>query len=143
MGSPIYELFVGAMIEERQVACVFQRRPRVFSIIILGHTDEEERALAWQTGGESSRRLPPGGAWRNVKLAEVSDVRLLDSKLRRGTRKAGEQYWVTEVDLDVNPDSPYRPRRQLEELRRGKRASPAARRRPNGATAIPARRRRR
>jgi hypothetical protein len=118
MGSPIYELFVRAMIEERQVSCVFRERHRVFSIIILGHTDGEERALAWQTGGESSGRLPPGGAWRNVTLSEVTDARLLDSKLRQGTRKSGEQRWVADVDLDVNPDSPYRPRRQLEDLRR-------------------------
>ena len=34
----------------------------MLSIIILGHTDDEERALTWQTGGESSGRLPPGGA---------------------------------------------------------------------------------
>ena len=120
MGSPVYELFVRAMIEERQVACVFKRRPRVLSLIILGHTGGEERALAWQTGGESSGPLPPGGAWRNVTLAEVTDARLLDSKLRRGTRRSGEQRWVTDVDLDVNPDSPYQPRRQLDELRRGR-----------------------
>ena len=120
MYSPIYELFVRAMIEERQVACVFKRRPRVLSIIILGHTNGEERALAWQTGGESSKPLPPGGAWRAVTLAEVTDARLLDSKLRRGTRKSGEQRWVTDVDLDVNPDSPYHPRRQLDELGRGR-----------------------
>jgi hypothetical protein len=118
MGSPIYELFVGAMIEERQVACLFKRRPRLLSIIILGHTNGEERALAWQTGGESSGRLPPGGAWRNVTLSEVTDARLLDSKARRGTRKSGKQLWVSDVDLDVNPDSPYHPRRQLDDLRR-------------------------
>jgi hypothetical protein len=118
MGSPIYELFVRAMMEEKQVACVFKRRPRVFSIIILGHTDGEERALTWQTGGESTKPLPPGGAWRNVTLSEVTDVRLLDSRLRRGTRKTGEQRWIADVDLDVNPDSPYHPRRRLDDLRR-------------------------
>ena len=110
MGSPIYELFVRAMIEEKQVACVFKRRPRVLSIIILGHTDGEERALAWQTAGDSTGWLP---GWRNVTLSVVADARLLDSKLRRGTRKSGEQRWVAEVDLDVNPDSPYHPRRSI------------------------------
>ena len=120
MDSPIYELFVRAMIEEKQVACVFKRRPRVLSIIILGHTDGEERALTWQTGGESSKPLPPGGAWRAVTLAEVTDVNLLDSKLRRGTRKSGAQRWVADVDLDVNPDSPYHPRRQIEDLRQAR-----------------------
>ena len=118
MASSTYELFVKAMVEEKQVSCVFKRSPRVLSVIMLGHTDEEERALTWQTGGESSKPLPPGGAWRAVTLAEVTDVSLLDSKLRRGTRKSGTQHWVADVDLDVNADSPYRPRRQLDDLRR-------------------------
>ena len=121
MGSPIYDLFVESMIEEKQVACVFQGRSRVLSIIILGHTDGEERALTWQTGGESSKPLPPGGAWRNVTLSEVTAARLIDSRLRRGTRKSGKQLWVTDVDLDMNPDSPYQPRRRLEDLRRTRR----------------------
>jgi hypothetical protein len=130
MGSPIYELFVRAMIEEKQVACVFKRRQRVLSIVILGHTDGKEVALAWQTGGESSKPLPPGGAWRAVTLAGVTNVQLLDSKLRRGTRKTGEQHWVADVDLDINPSSPYHPRRQLEELRGRTPASPIPSRRP-------------
>ena len=128
MPSSTYEFFVKAMVEEKQVSCVFKRLPRVLSVIILGHTDGKEVALTWQTGGESSKPLPPGGAWRAVTLAEVTDVDLLDSKLRRGTRKSGTQRWVADVDLDVNPDSPYHPQRQLEEIRRGRRASPATRR---------------
>jgi len=118
MASAVYDLFVRAMIEEKQIACVFRRRARVLSIIVLGHTNGQERALAWQTRGESSKPLLPDGAWRAVTLAEVTNVHLLDSKLRRGTRKTGEQHWVADVDLDVNPDSPYRPKRQLGELRR-------------------------
>ena len=120
MDSPMYDLFVRAMIEEKQIACAFRGRPRVFSVIILGHTGGEEVALAWQTGGESSGPLPPGGAWRNVTLSEVTDARLVDTKLRRGTRKTGEQRWVADVDLDVNADSPYHPRRHLDDLRRAR-----------------------
>lgn len=120
MSSSTYEFFVKAMVEEKQLACVLKRRPRVLSVIILGHTDGKEVALTWQTGGDSSKPLPPGGAWRAVTLAEVTDARLLESRLRLGTRKTGEQHWVADVDLDVNPDSPYRPRRQLAELRRAK-----------------------
>src|SRR6185437_10517665 len=118
MPSSTYEFFVNAMVEEKQVSCVLKRLPRVLSVIILGHTDGEERALTWQTGGESSKPLPSCGAWRAVTLAEVTDVSLLDSRLRRGTRKSGTQHWVADVDLDVNADSPYRPRRQLDDLRR-------------------------
>jgi len=117
MSSSSYELFVEAMVQEKQVACVFKGRPRVLSIIILGHTNGEERALAWQTAGQSSEALP---GWRSLTLSKVTDVHPLDSKLRRGTRKTGRQTWVADVDLDVNPGSPYRPRRRLEDLRRDK-----------------------
>jgi hypothetical protein len=102
-------------MEERQVACVFQGSARVLSIIILGHTNGEERALGWQTAGDSSGPLP---GWRNVTLSQVADVALLESRLQRGIRKKGEQRWVVDVDLDVNSDSPYQPRRSLAALRR-------------------------
>ena len=110
MSSAPYDLFAKAMIEDRQVSCVFKGQLRVLSIIILGHTDGEERALTWQTAGASNGRLP---GWRNITLSEVTDVRLLDSRLQRGMRKSGEQRWVADVDLDVNPDSPYHPRRSI------------------------------
>ena len=115
MASDVYELFVESLIEEKQLACVFHRQPRVLSVIILGHTKGEERALAWQTAGQSSESLP---GWRSITLSEVTEARLVESKLRQGTRKSGEQRWVADVDLDVNPDSPYRPRRRLADLRR-------------------------
>jgi hypothetical protein len=117
MPSISYELFVGSMIEEVQIACIFKKQPRVLSVIILGRTKGEERALTWQTGGRSSEAIP---GWRCITLSEATDVHLLDSKLRRGTRSTGNQTCVAEVDLDVNPDSPYRPRRQLADLRRSR-----------------------
>jgi hypothetical protein len=117
MSSSIYDLFVRAMIEEKQVACVLDGHPRVFSVIILGHRTGEEVALVWQTGGSSSRGLPPGGAWRAIKLSNVRDPTLQEGKLQSGDSHKTEQNWVTEVDLDVNPRSPYRPRRRLNDLR--------------------------
>ena len=118
MSSTVYDLFVRAMVEEKQVACVLDGHPRVFSVIILGQRAGEEVALVWQTAGSSSRGLPPGGAWRNIKLSAVRDATLRSGRLRSGDSHKTEQSWVTDVDLDVNPDSPYRPRRRLEDLRR-------------------------
>jgi hypothetical protein len=42
---------------------------------------------------------------------------LQEGKLQSGDSHKTEQNWVTEVDLDVNPRSPYRPRRRLNDLR--------------------------
>ena len=49
MSSTVYDLFVRAMVEEKQVACVLDGHPRVFSVIILGQRAGEEVALVWQT----------------------------------------------------------------------------------------------
>jgi hypothetical protein len=115
MSSPTYAVFVRSMIEGRPVYCVVDGRPRLFSEIILGHkADGTEGALVWQTSGRSSQPLP---GWRNITLSAVTGARLEKGKLQVGTRSKGQQRWVTDVDLDVNPASPYQPRRRLDDLR--------------------------
>jgi hypothetical protein len=81
--------------------------------IILGHTDGAEKALTYQFGGESRSGLPPGGEWRCLWLSEVSDVSLRDGRWRTGESHRQPQGCVHEVDLDVNPASPYQPKRRV------------------------------
>jgi hypothetical protein len=81
--------------------------------VILGHTGGEEKALVFQVGGTSSHRLPPKGEWRCFHLSVVADVELHDGPWRAGSSHQSSQHCVEDVDLDVNPDSPYSPRRRL------------------------------
>ena len=111
--SKTYELFAEAIRKRQQVACVYRGYPREVCPIILGHRDGEERALTYQFAGQSSRSLPRGGAWRCLSLSEVTDVVLRDGRWFSGSAHSQPQGCVTDVDLDINPDSPYRPRRRV------------------------------
>lgn len=113
MPSPTYELFRQAMAERRQVVCTYGGHRRQLCPIILGHSASEEKALTFQFAGESSSGLPPGGEWRCLWLARVSDVQLRDGAWRAGSGHSQPQGCVERVDFDVNPASPYEPRHRL------------------------------
>jgi len=113
MPSQAYELFLEARRERRQVTCTCRGKRRELCPIVLGHSGGVEKALTFQFAGESGSSLPPGGEWRCLTLAEVTDIKLRDGPWHDGTGKSGAQTCVTEVDYDVNPDSPFSPRFRL------------------------------
>ena len=108
MPSLAYKRFREAMTSRKQVVCTYNGKRRELCPIILGHTDGEEAALTYQFGGESGSGLPRGGEWRCLYLSKVRDVALRDGPWRSGTEHGYRQACVEVVDLDVNPDSPYR-----------------------------------
>ncbi len=113
VASPTYRLFEQAMRERKQIVCVYGGHRREICPVILGHkTSGEEVALTFQFAGESSSRLPRGGEWRCLLLSRASDVRLRDGPWRADSSHRQPQACVDIVDLDVNPSSPYEPRRR-------------------------------
>jgi hypothetical protein len=116
MPSPAYNLFADAMAERKQILCVYDGYPRELCPIVLGHTKEQEVALVYQFAGGSKGGLPPEGQWKCFHLSKVSDVKLRDGPWRAGSRHMQQQTCVADVDLDVNPQSPYNPRRNLENV---------------------------
>jgi hypothetical protein len=114
MASSNYALFERAMRRRKPMFCVYDGYPRELCPIILGHsTRGEETALTYQFAGESSRGLPPGGQWRCLRLAGVSDIQLRDGPWIAGSSHDRPQGCVAVVDLDVNPSSPYQPKRSI------------------------------
>jgi hypothetical protein len=112
MSSQAYELFAEALIERRQISCLYDGYRRELCPVILGHTQGQEAALVYQFAGESKSGLPPGGQWKCLRLAKVSQVRLKDGAWFTGDSHQRAQVCVEIVDLDVNPESPYHPRRK-------------------------------
>lgn len=111
--SKTYRLFEEAMVERKQIVCDYDGRSRELCPIILGHTDGEEVALTFQFGGESnSRPLPPGGDWRCMRLSRASNVRLRTGPWYSGQSHKQSSTCVKNVDLDVNPNSPFDPKRR-------------------------------
>lgn len=101
------------MTGRKQVLCTYDGYPRELCPIILGHSRGQEKALTYQFGGQSSTGLPPGGQWRCLFLSKVCNVQLRDGSWHAGDSHAQPQGCVETVDLDVNPASPYRPKRHL------------------------------
>jgi hypothetical protein len=102
------------MADHKQILCTYDGCGRELCPIILGHSQGQEKALTYQFGGQSSKGLPPGGQWRCLFLSKVSAPRLREGPWHSGDSHSLPQGCVEIVDLDVNPMSPYRPRRRLE-----------------------------
>ena len=114
MNSNTYELFEQAMRERKQVVCRYHGLLREICPIILGWTNGEEKCLAYQFAGESTKPMTtPQSRWRCLRLAEVTDVQLREGPWLSGGEHGQAQTCVRIVDLDVNPDSSYHPRRRF------------------------------
>jgi hypothetical protein len=112
MPSRTYELMADALTSRRQVLCDYDGYPRELCPVVLGHSKGEEKALTFQFGGDSGSGLPRGGEWRCLFLSKVRNARLREGPWRSGGSHRQPQGCVEEVDLDVNPDSPYEPKRR-------------------------------
>ena len=111
--SETYRLFEQAMAEQKQIVCMYEGYRRELCPVILGHSNGEEKTLTFQFGGESKSGLQPGGQWKCLRLSGVSDVHLRDGPWRAGSQHSQKQSCVEIVDLDVNAESPYKPKRRL------------------------------
>jgi hypothetical protein len=135
MPSQTYRLFEKAMRLRKPVVCTYEGYARDICPIILGHSQGEEKALTYQFAGQSRSGLPPGGAWRCLWLAKVSNIALRDGAWIAGDSHTRPQGCVEDVDLDVNPESPYRPQRAFEaapkDARAGRRRTPQPSKRKN------------
>jgi hypothetical protein len=116
--SSTYVLFAQAMAERKQIHCQYDGYRRELCPIVLGHSNGQEVALVYQFAGASRSGLPPGGQWKCLRLSKTDDVRLRTGPWHAGSSHRRAQACVEDVDLDVNPSSPYNPRRLLATLRR-------------------------
>jgi hypothetical protein len=114
MPSAVYIVFEQAMRAKQRVVCLYKGHLRVLCPVVLGHTRGEERALTYQCGGDSSSGLPPAGEWRCLSLERVAGAHLQDGDwIVGGESHTWPQGRVEEVDLDVNSESLYSPKRRL------------------------------
>jgi hypothetical protein len=112
MPSANYQLFEQAMRERRPIVCMYDGHPRAICPIILGHSDGVEKALTFQFEGSGSDG-PVRGDWKCFFLAKVDNAEIVDGPWRSGGSHKTSQKCVKDVDLDVNPDSPFNPKRRL------------------------------
>jgi hypothetical protein len=102
MPSQIYQLFRAAIVDRKQITCIYGRYYRELCPHVLGHKDGHEAALTFQFAGQSSSGLPPAGEWRCLVLALVRDAHLRDGEWHTGPRHSSQQTCVDTVEVDVN-----------------------------------------
>jgi hypothetical protein len=108
MASATYRLIRKAILAEQQITCHYHGHYRDLCAHILGHTNGEEKLLAFQFGGMSSKPLPRGGEWRCLLVAEMRNVTARNGAWHAGSSHRREQSCVAEVDLDINVDVRHR-----------------------------------
>ena len=101
------------MTIRKPIFCMYGGYPRELCPAILGHSQGKEKALTFQFGGASKSGLPKSGEWRCLWLSNVRKGRLHDGPWVVGASHTQPQGCVETVDLDINPSSPYRPKRAL------------------------------
>ena len=89
--SAVYRRIRKAIRAEQQITCRYNGHYRELCPHILGHTDGEEKLLAFQFGGESSKPLPRGGEWRCLVVAEMRDVAAREGPWHAGSSHRREQ----------------------------------------------------
>jgi len=102
MASATYELIGKAIRAEQQITCRYGGHYRELCPHVLGRTNGEEKLLAFQFGGTGSKPLPPGGEWRCLRVAGMSEVQARDGRWHEGGSHRSEQSCVADVDLDIN-----------------------------------------
>jgi hypothetical protein len=113
MTSPTYRLIALAMQERKQLRCNYEGFARALCPIMLGYKRGNERVLCFQFAGGASKGLPPGGQWKCFDLAKMTEVELRSGRWHAGTAHSRPQHCIDDVDLDINPESPYAPRRRI------------------------------
>jgi fatty-acyl-CoA synthase len=113
MPSTTYQLFERAMIERKQITCRYERGYREICPYILGHKNGKEVALTYQFAGTNSKGKQVRGNWKCLYLSGVRNADLREGPWHGKSDHSHKQNCVSEVDIDINPKSPYNPKRRM------------------------------
>jgi hypothetical protein len=99
--SSAYETIRGAMLNRQQITCTYQGLHREICVHTLGHKAGREKMLGLQFAGESSKGLPPEGAWRCLFIDDISDVAVCDGEWHTQDNHSKPQTCVDDIDLEI------------------------------------------
>jgi len=99
--SPSYTTLRQAIIDRRQVTLFYAGYSRECCPHAIGTKNGKEHVLVFQFAGGSSKGLPPGGEWRCMKVATVSQVTTAIGPWRTGTGHTRPQTCIDNIDVDT------------------------------------------
>ena len=101
-----------AILEEKQITCLYKGYEREACPHVLGHTKGEEKVLVFQFAGGSERGLEPGGQWRCLTVSEIKSLRSKAGPWHTGRGHSQPSTCVETVYIDVNTAVPNQPGRR-------------------------------
>lgn len=96
-----YNLLRQAIIDRKQVVCVYQGLPREVCPHAIGTKRGERHVLVFQFGGQSSQGLPPDGQWRCMNPDEISGAIIQAGPWRTGSSHTRPQTCIDQIDVEV------------------------------------------
>lgn len=73
-----YQRLRDSLQQSRPMRGLYHGHIREFCVQVLGHTEQEERALVYQFGGTSGSGLQPDGSPDNLRCLRVAQIEQLE-----------------------------------------------------------------
>jgi hypothetical protein len=96
-----YAVMRAAILAKQQVTCIYDGLQREVCPHALGRKNGKEQVLVFQFAGQSSRGLPPGGEWRCMQVARISNAAAEAGEWHTGTGHSRPQTCVDQIDVEV------------------------------------------
>lgn len=96
-----YDLIRDAIITRQQVLCTYKDRHRECCPHAIGLKKGRQHALMFQFAGDSSKGLPPGGEWRCMDVAELTNVVSQNGPWHTRNDHSRPQTCIDQIDVDV------------------------------------------
>jgi hypothetical protein len=101
MPSAEFQVIWDAMQNKQQVTCIYQGRFREMCPHTLGYKNGQEKVLGFQFAGDSSKGLPPGGEWRCMFVAQISDVAARAGPWHTRDVHLKPQTCIDEIEMEI------------------------------------------
>jgi hypothetical protein len=101
-----YTVLTEAIRAKQQVVATYHGEERIFSPHALGTKRGVEHVLVYQFAGGSSTGLPPGGEWRCLEVAELSNIELQPGAWHTAVNVFNPQSCLDDIDIVADPLPP-------------------------------------
>jgi hypothetical protein len=91
-----------AIRNRKQVTCYYDSLYREMCPHAIGWKGSAYRVISFQFGGESSKGLPPGGQWKCMEVAGLTNVILRDGPWLTGASYTKPQTCIDAIEREIN-----------------------------------------
>ncbi|MDP2710358.1 MAG: hypothetical protein Q8O56_03995 [Solirubrobacteraceae bacterium] len=100
--ADVYSIVRRAIADRQQIIATYGGHRREMCPHAIGTKNGRPQALFFQFGGSTSTSLPPGGEWRCLPLAGLSEVVAVDGDWHSGSSHSQPNTCIDELDLEVD-----------------------------------------